>query len=70
MSHFADLQAACDRMLIDQLSPQLKASIRTLVAAGQSKRKILAFVRRVAGGRRLVVLGCEAFIETLDRESN
>ena len=71
MSYFTDLQRHCDALLIEHhMTPQLKASIRTLVAAGQSKRKILAFVRCVAGGRRPVVLACEAFMEQLNRESN
>jgi hypothetical protein len=59
-----ELRRLCDDVLIDSMSPTLKASLDRLLAAGEHKADILASVRRAAKGRPLTVAAIEAYLES------
>jgi hypothetical protein len=54
-----------DQVLLSLLPQNLKAAVDAALAKGGTRREILARCRRTAGGRRLVVLSVEAYLDSI-----
>lgn len=52
MTHLGSLRAACDAALAESLPAGLKAAVDAALAAGATRRAVLARVRRLTGGPR------------------
>jgi hypothetical protein len=54
-----------DQVLLSLLPQNLKAVVDAALAKGSTRQEILARCRRIAGGRRLVVLAVEAYLDSI-----
>lgn len=59
-----ELEQACRAVLLDNMLESFRAAIDDLLAKGQTKKQVLAYVRSKAGSKSLTYLQVAAYLES------